>query len=225
MSAIEKKDLGEFTLHVPGVHNILNATAAIAVGMGLDVPRRKRFAPRSTNSAGWTGAFSCAGGRGGQRDRRLRSPSHGDQSDAGGGAAVRIWQSSCGVSAAPLHPHARSDGRIHARRSVMRTRCSCSIFMRPARKPIEGISGGSVGTGIREKGGIRAAICRIVRGGGELRVAAIAARGRHDFDPGSGQRIAAWADRFWKSESARNAVGQLWSTTRSCSTPRELARP
>jgi len=32
-----KKDLGEFTLHVPGVYNILNATAAIAVGVGLDV--------------------------------------------------------------------------------------------------------------------------------------------------------------------------------------------
>jgi UDP-N-acetylmuramate--alanine ligase len=32
-----KQDLGEFTLHVPGLHNILNATAAIAVGIGLDV--------------------------------------------------------------------------------------------------------------------------------------------------------------------------------------------
>jgi UDP-N-acetylmuramate--alanine ligase len=32
-----KQDMGEFTLHVPGVHNILNATAAIAVGVGLDV--------------------------------------------------------------------------------------------------------------------------------------------------------------------------------------------
>ncbi|HTW58192.1 MAG TPA: UDP-N-acetylmuramate--L-alanine ligase [Terriglobales bacterium] len=31
------EDLGEFTLHVPGVHNILNATAAIAVGVGLDI--------------------------------------------------------------------------------------------------------------------------------------------------------------------------------------------
>ena len=30
-------DLGEFRLHVPGMHNILNATAAIAVGIGLDV--------------------------------------------------------------------------------------------------------------------------------------------------------------------------------------------
>jgi UDP-N-acetylmuramate--alanine ligase len=32
-----KNDLGEFTLHVPGLHNILNATAAIAVGVGLDI--------------------------------------------------------------------------------------------------------------------------------------------------------------------------------------------
>jgi UDP-N-acetylmuramate--alanine ligase len=30
-------DLGEFTLHVPGTHNVLNATAAIAVGIGLDI--------------------------------------------------------------------------------------------------------------------------------------------------------------------------------------------
>jgi UDP-N-acetylmuramate--alanine ligase len=31
-------DLGEFHLHVPGLHNVLNATAAIAVGIGLDIP-------------------------------------------------------------------------------------------------------------------------------------------------------------------------------------------
>ena len=31
-------ELGEFTLHVPGLHNVLNATAAIAVGIGLDIP-------------------------------------------------------------------------------------------------------------------------------------------------------------------------------------------
>ncbi|HLX84292.1 MAG TPA: UDP-N-acetylmuramate--L-alanine ligase [Terriglobales bacterium] len=34
----KEKDLGEFTLHVPGVHNMLNATAAIAVGVALDIP-------------------------------------------------------------------------------------------------------------------------------------------------------------------------------------------
>jgi UDP-N-acetylmuramate--alanine ligase len=31
------QDLGEFRLNVPGPHNVLNATAAIAVGLGLDV--------------------------------------------------------------------------------------------------------------------------------------------------------------------------------------------
>ncbi len=32
-----ERDLGEFSLHVPGVHNVLNATGAIAVGIGLDI--------------------------------------------------------------------------------------------------------------------------------------------------------------------------------------------
>lgn len=35
------QDLGEFTLHVPGTHNVLNATAAIAVGTALDIPADK----------------------------------------------------------------------------------------------------------------------------------------------------------------------------------------
>jgi UDP-N-acetylmuramate--alanine ligase len=36
--AYKEKDLGEFTLRVPGTHNVLNATAAIAVGTALDIP-------------------------------------------------------------------------------------------------------------------------------------------------------------------------------------------
>ncbi len=36
--AYKEKDLGEFTLHVPGTHNVLNAAAAIAVGTALDIP-------------------------------------------------------------------------------------------------------------------------------------------------------------------------------------------
>jgi UDP-N-acetylmuramate--alanine ligase len=34
----KEKDFGEFTLRVPGTHNVLNATAAIAVGTALDIP-------------------------------------------------------------------------------------------------------------------------------------------------------------------------------------------
>ena len=35
------KTVGEFALHVPGHHNILNATASVAAGVGLDVPAEK----------------------------------------------------------------------------------------------------------------------------------------------------------------------------------------
>jgi UDP-N-acetylmuramate--alanine ligase len=37
----KEKDLGEFTLRVPGAHNVLNATAAIAVGTALDIPAKQ----------------------------------------------------------------------------------------------------------------------------------------------------------------------------------------
>ena len=39
--AMRGKLLGDFRLHVPGVHNVLNATAAIAVGVGLEVAPEK----------------------------------------------------------------------------------------------------------------------------------------------------------------------------------------
>jgi UDP-N-acetylmuramate--alanine ligase len=37
----KEKDLGEFTLRVPGTHNVLNATASIAVGIALDIPTQQ----------------------------------------------------------------------------------------------------------------------------------------------------------------------------------------
>lgn len=37
----KQRSLGEFRLHVPGAHNVLNATAAIAVGVGLDIETSK----------------------------------------------------------------------------------------------------------------------------------------------------------------------------------------
>jgi UDP-N-acetylmuramate--alanine ligase len=35
------KVIGSFELHIPGQHNVLNATAAVAAGIGLDVPAAK----------------------------------------------------------------------------------------------------------------------------------------------------------------------------------------
>ena len=37
-ASLRGQPLGEFHLHVPGRHNVLNAGAAIAVGVGLDIP-------------------------------------------------------------------------------------------------------------------------------------------------------------------------------------------
>ncbi len=77
------QELGEFTLHVPGVHNVLNATAAIAVGIGLDVGvRRNPLCARSVPRR--RPPLPVARPRGGrERDRRLWPPSHGDQGHAG----------------------------------------------------------------------------------------------------------------------------------------------
>ena len=36
--SFQGRDLGRFDLFVPGLHNVLNATAAISVGMGLEIP-------------------------------------------------------------------------------------------------------------------------------------------------------------------------------------------
>ena len=41
MVEYQGRNLGEFRLRVPGLHNVLNATAAIAVGIGLDIPADK----------------------------------------------------------------------------------------------------------------------------------------------------------------------------------------
>jgi len=46
--SFKDQKLGEFRLHVPGVHNVLNAAAAIAVGIGLDLePEQIRTALES----------------------------------------------------------------------------------------------------------------------------------------------------------------------------------
>ena len=49
-----------FSLHVPGEHNVLNATAAIAVGIGLDIPVDK-FARRLENFNGVDRRFQLKG--------------------------------------------------------------------------------------------------------------------------------------------------------------------
>jgi len=54
--------LGPFELHVPGRHNVLNATAAVAIAHQLGVDA-DRIAEGSNTSAAWTGAFRSAARR------------------------------------------------------------------------------------------------------------------------------------------------------------------
>ncbi len=58
------KDLGEFLLRLPGFHNVLNATAAVAVGLELEVPLEKIRAAL----AGFTGVDRRFQVRGRERD-------------------------------------------------------------------------------------------------------------------------------------------------------------
>ena len=52
-------DLGAFHLRIPGRHNVLNAMAAVAVALELEV-KPERSARRWPPSAAWTGASRCA---------------------------------------------------------------------------------------------------------------------------------------------------------------------
>ena len=67
-----------FTLRVPGIHNVLNATAAVAVALELEVEARQASARGWPTSRGVDRRFQMRGGEGRHRHRRLRPPSHGD---------------------------------------------------------------------------------------------------------------------------------------------------
>jgi UDP-N-acetylmuramate--alanine ligase len=58
------KNLGEFHLRVPGIHNVLNATAAVAVGIGLDIPA-ERIREALENFRGVDRRFQIRGQAGG----------------------------------------------------------------------------------------------------------------------------------------------------------------
>ncbi len=106
-------DLGRFHLFVPGVHNILNATAAIAVGMGLEIPVERI----REGIAQFRGV-----------DRRFQNEGRGRRGDEWWTTTAitrpRFWQRlqppgsgwcangthSRHLPAPPLHPHLSADG-------------------------------------------------------------------------------------------------------------------
>jgi UDP-N-acetylmuramate--alanine ligase len=147
-----KKDLGEFTLHVPGVHNILNATAAIAVGVGLDI----------TVDAIRTGLDQF---RGVDRRFQLRGRAAGvSVIDDYGHHPTEIKATlaaarSCGFRKIHVvfQPHRYTRTRDLIEEFTTAFEDADTLFVldiyAASEKPIEGISGEALARTIREKGG------------------------------------------------------------------------
>ena len=187
-----KQELGEFALHVPGVHNILNATAAIAVGVGLDVGvdairtalDQFRGVDRRFQLRGRAAGVSVIDDYG-HHPTEIRATL----------AAAR----SCGFRKVHVvfQPHRYTRTRDLIEEFTTAFGDADSLFVldiyAASEKPIEGISGEGLARTIREKGGrsaeyvssfADAVSCGCGRGGG----------GGHDPDPGCGQRFAVGAD-------------------------------
>ena len=116
-------------LNLPGVHNVLNALAAIAVGTRSRRRRRGdregagRIHAASAGASSATATCALAGRRQLHAGRRLRPPPGRDGGDARGGAR-RFPGPAAGarVPAAPLHAHARllrgfREGAVDRRRA------------------------------------------------------------------------------------------------------------
>src|SRR6202522_214465 len=150
-----KKDLGEFTLHVPGVHNILNATAAIAVGVGLDVAVEAiragldqfRGVDRRFQLRGRSGDVSVIDDYG----------HHPTEIKATLAAARQCGFRKVHVVFQP-HRYTRTRDLIEDFETAFGDADSLFVLdiYAASEKPIEGISGEALATTVREKGGLNA---------------------------------------------------------------------
>ncbi|MHB8217497.1 MAG: UDP-N-acetylmuramate--L-alanine ligase [Candidatus Sulfotelmatobacter sp.] len=147
-----KKDLGEFTLHVPGVHNILNATAAIAVGVGLDV-ELEAIRAGLDQFRGVDRRFQLRGRAAGVSV--IDDYGHHPTEIKATLAAAR----SCGFRKVHVifQPHRFTRTRDLMEEFTTAFRDADSLFVldiyAASEKPIEGVSGGSLARAIREKSG------------------------------------------------------------------------
>src|SRR3954463_2666886 len=149
------KSLGEFEIHVPGRHNVLNATAAIAVGVGLDI------APDAIRQA-------LKGFRGVDRRFQLRGSANGiDVIDDYGHHPTEIRATlaaarQCGYSRVHVvfqpHRYTRTQLLIDEFATAFRDADTVSILdIYPAsEQPILGVTGGWLARRITEASGRRA---------------------------------------------------------------------
>ena len=83
-------DSARFHLNVPGLHNVLNATAAVAVGLEMELSPRADSRRVSRSSAAWTAGSRFAGRTRGHGGGRLRSSSDRNQGDVSGSPAFQL---------------------------------------------------------------------------------------------------------------------------------------
>src|SRR5271165_3022103 len=146
------KDLGEFSLHVPGIHNVLNATAAIAVGTALDISADQI-------------REALAGFRGVDRRFQLKGQAAGiSVIDDYGHHPTEICATlaaarQCGFRRVHVvfQPHRYTRTRDLMEEFTAAFGDADSLFVldiyAASEKPIEGISGEALARAIREKGG------------------------------------------------------------------------
>ena len=116
------RDLGCFRLRVPGAHNVLNATAAVAVGLELEIP----VDTIREALAGFSGVDRRFQVRGTERgitvvDDYGHHPTE-IRATLAAARACRFKKRARAVPAASLHAHAGADGRFRARLSPGRYR-------------------------------------------------------------------------------------------------------
>ena len=176
--------LGPFELHVPGRHNVLNATAAVAIARQLEVAPEK-IAKGLNHFRGVDRRFQQRG-RGSRRDgcRRLRPPPHRDSRHAGCRARL--------LAAARIHvvfqPH-----RFSRTADLLDEFCGAftdadTVVVLPiyaaSEEPIPGVTAERLAERIQgPRVDFAPEFAEAVRCG-----CGRGARRRHDFDAGRGQR-------------------------------------
>ena len=139
---------------MPGAHNVLNATAAIAAGIGLEIPV-EIIRTALENFRGVDRRFQLKGKAGGVTviDDYGHHPNR-NQSHPGRSEAVRLPQDSRSLPTAPLHPHTGVDGKFATAFQDADTLRILDIYA-ASEKPIEGISAEILATRIQEASGQR----------------------------------------------------------------------
>ncbi len=205
----QKKDLGEFTLHVPGVHNILNATAAIAVGVGLDIAVEAiragldqfRGVDRRFQLRGRAAGVSVIDDYG-HHPTEIRATL----------AAAR--QCGFGKIHVVFQPHRYTRTRDLLEEFATAFGDADSLFVldiyAASEKPIEGDQRGGAGNDDPREGGTERTVREFVRGGSGFGCGCGAGWG-HDSYAGSGERFAVRADDCGEAEGAVGKAGRLIS--------------